>query len=400
MRRDCTPTWIDGQGRLRPLLRVALADRGEYDEAYLQGMLHARPELLPVEELDGDFAPLVSLGREIAAIDNLFVSPSGKLTLVETKLWRNREATREVIAQVIDYAACVSSWSYEELEQNCRRALSPAPLASNSLYELVRARFPEATPGETEFHDSVQRSLKNGRFLLLVVGDGIREGLESMVDYLHSQPGARFKFGLVELQVFTDPGADGGRLVVPHVLVNSVEIVRAVVLVDNKGGGHTDVSVRVEESDIQAAARQGRHTLSEEEFYQKMPDPESAAVVRDLLSRACELGAILEWRAGGVSVRLRDPGGTKQKLTLFVVTTRAEIYTRWLWSQLESVGVDTAIAEDWVGALVRLFPGTAGKPGYPDELARNIRIADVESVLDDLVEKLGETIEAIRTSFA
>ena len=30
-------------------------------------------------------APLVSLGREIDNIDNLFVSPNGRITLVETK---------------------------------------------------------------------------------------------------------------------------------------------------------------------------------------------------------------------------------------------------------------------------------------------------------------------------
>jgi len=84
----------------RPLRRIRLGDR-EFSEAYLQEMLHACPELLPIDELDADFGPIVSLGREI---DNLFIAPSGKLTIVETKLWRNPQAIREVLAQILDYA--------------------------------------------------------------------------------------------------------------------------------------------------------------------------------------------------------------------------------------------------------------------------------------------------------
>ena len=75
------PTWVGGDGSILPLRRVAFGDRA-FHEARLQDTLHACPELLPVNKFDADFGPLVSLGREINAIDNLFVSPSGKLTIV------------------------------------------------------------------------------------------------------------------------------------------------------------------------------------------------------------------------------------------------------------------------------------------------------------------------------
>ncbi|MCE5190545.1 MAG: hypothetical protein LLG08_02070, partial [Actinomycetia bacterium] len=99
MRRGCTPTWLDSQGGYHPLIGISRTDAGAYDEAFLQKTMHECPGVVPADEFEADFAPLVSLGREIPTqagpIDNLFVSPTGKLTLVEAKLWRNPEQTRQ-----------------------------------------------------------------------------------------------------------------------------------------------------------------------------------------------------------------------------------------------------------------------------------------------------------------
>ena len=65
-------------------------DSGQFDEAWLQSLIFENPELLPAKEIDDDFDQLVSIGREIpvlsGSIDNLYVSPKGKICLVETKL--------------------------------------------------------------------------------------------------------------------------------------------------------------------------------------------------------------------------------------------------------------------------------------------------------------------------
>ncbi|MCL0034965.1 hypothetical protein M1N21_03540 [Dehalococcoidia bacterium] len=395
MRRDCAPIWIDGEARHRALERVRLGER-EFSEDFLQATLQACPELLPVEEFDSDFGPLVSLGREVDSIDNLFVAPSGKITLVETKLWRNAEATRQVVAQILDYAARVSSWAYQELEEHCRRALASAPLNGKSLYTLVQERFPTEIPPESEFVDSVQRSLCTGRFLLLIVGDGIREGLSALLGALHTHPRLLFTFGLVELQVFSDPEDPGKRLVVPHVFAHSTEIVRAVVCVVTTG--HAEVTVELEDPMDEEGNRSRRRTLSEGEFLDRLPSGPVARTVRKLIASARDLGAIVEPRASSVSIRLNDPKGSKQKLTLFVITTAGELYTGWLSGQLESIGSDKGIAANWVASVVNLVPGVQPGPKYPDELSRNISVEEIEPLLDDFIERLGETIEAIRSA--
>jgi hypothetical protein len=71
-------------------------------------IVHNKPNILSVFEIETGFMPLIPIGREVSTvagyIDNLFISPEGYLSIVETKLWRNPEARREVIGQILDTA--------------------------------------------------------------------------------------------------------------------------------------------------------------------------------------------------------------------------------------------------------------------------------------------------------
>jgi hypothetical protein len=58
-------------------------------------------------------------------VDNLYATPDGDLIVGETKLFRNPEARREVVGQVIDYAKDLSALSYEQLEDAIKRAEAP-----------------------------------------------------------------------------------------------------------------------------------------------------------------------------------------------------------------------------------------------------------------------------------
>ena len=101
---------------VRRLVPVPL-NRPPFREDRLQALLAEHPALLPVDEIEPAFAPLVLLGREVpceaGSIDAVFVSPGGYVTLVEAKLWDNPEARREVVGQVLDYARVLAGWSFE-----------------------------------------------------------------------------------------------------------------------------------------------------------------------------------------------------------------------------------------------------------------------------------------------
>lgn len=219
----------DGQPPLR-LTRLSLNAAGQgngYDEVFIQNLAFDNPDCLPISEIDVAYANLVPICLELntpaGPMDALFVTPTGRLVLLEAKLWRNPEARRKVVAQVLDYAKELSHWSYEDLQRETSRKLGRK---GNALYERVRERYPDTD--EISFVDGVQQSLARGRFLLLIIGDGIREGAAAIAEFLESVGRLEFTFGLVELALYRHP--DVGLLVQPRVIARSVEFRRNIVV--------------------------------------------------------------------------------------------------------------------------------------------------------------------------
>jgi hypothetical protein len=210
--------------RLTPLSQQAGGDA--VSEAYIQALVHAHPTCLPIAEIDPMFSGPVAICTELntlaGAIDNFMVTPSGLPVLVECKLWRNPEGRREVVGQILDYAKELSRWSSSDLQREVSRRLKRD---GNPLLEMVRAVDP--TVDEIQFNDALTANLRRGRFLLLIVGDGIREGVEAIAEYLQMHAGLHFSLGLVELPIYIMPNGD--RLVAPRVLARTTVVTRTVV---------------------------------------------------------------------------------------------------------------------------------------------------------------------------
>jgi hypothetical protein len=391
MRETGTPSVLVADGRLQQLTRVDLRDR-DVPEAFLQDAINRSPQILPVEEVDPAFGPLVSLGREIDSIDNLFVSPTGRITLVETKLWRNPQAAREVVAQTLEYATRLSSWAYSDLEDAARKALPPAPIGNASLYQHVAARFPKDVLPEGQFIDEVQKDLRTGRFLLLVVGDGIRENLDGMFERLHSHPHMLFTFRLVEVRVYKAPDPPGGLLLMPVLVARTTEIVRSVVRVET-AAGRTQVSVTVAPEEKEGGP--ARRTLTEDLFFSEIKDESTRTLFRRLLDFIPEIGAEPVWRSAAVSVQLPDPKGSVQMLTLFVLATNGDVYLGCLAGQLKRVGLDAEIATDFVKSVASLFPGVTPHRKLPDSLSRSIKASELQPQAGAFMEIVRKTASRI-----
>ena len=173
-------------------LRTAARDGPSlaFAEKLLQEIIHSDPSVLPVEELEPSFSDLRPVCQELPLangtkyIDNLLVNPDGRICIVECKLWRNPEAVRVVVAQILDYAAELSNLSYEQLEETVAKVLGRKKLDC-----LVQTVLGDA-PGDEQkvaFIDAVSRSLRTGSFLLLIVGDGIRSGLQQIAGLLQNE---------------------------------------------------------------------------------------------------------------------------------------------------------------------------------------------------------------------
>lgn len=227
------PLIVGATGSAQLLDRIPLTSAATdfFSERWLQEALFANPESLPIKEIDPHMGPLIPVCMEIETgsgpADMLFVTPTGQIVLVETKLWRNPEARREVVGQILDYAKHLTTWTYDQLD---RKASAAAATGSNFLLGCLKSRYPSAD--ETSFVDGVQRSLSTGDFLLLIVGDGIRSGAESLVTFLEQYGHLRFGIGLIEVAAYRLP--DGARLLQPRVLAKT-EILQRTILVGPTG---------------------------------------------------------------------------------------------------------------------------------------------------------------------
>ncbi len=396
MRRAGTPIEIGSGGAVR-LNRLSLTERA-FDEAWLQEIIHQNPSVLPIDDFRPTITELTSLGREIATpagpIDNLFVDTNGTLVVVEAKLWRNPEARQEVTGQVIDYAAALSRWGYGELDNAVRSAN-----AGRGLLDLMA----DTSIDEALFVDGVERSLRLGDMVLLIVGDGIRESLESIADLLAAAPHLGFTFGLVELAAYETPS--GARLVVPSVVPHSVEITRATVRVEAALEGGLDVRVAALANETQETrtTRKKLDADSSDRLLRDNVDPETAddiAAWRDMVDTDPRMR--IDYATASMIVRLQ-PSEFSREFTGLLVYATGTVGVGHLLSSMRATGIPIEIAERFATETAELV-GAAPPAKYPDTwgdgTGRSDRV-DIAVALhhrDALMDRMRRLTDEIETS--
>lgn len=197
----------------------------QYDEKWLRGQLFDFPHALPIQEIDPHAGALVPVCMELRTdggpADILYVTRTGKIVLVETKLWRNAEARRVVVAEILDYAKELSGWTYEDLAREAAQASKGGP---EHLLRRVRAAHPDLD--EATFVDGINRSLARGDFILIIAGDGIRSGAEALVPFLERFGNLSFHFALIEIASYRL--ANGSFLLQPRILAKTELLHRTV----------------------------------------------------------------------------------------------------------------------------------------------------------------------------
>lgn len=245
---------------LTPVPLSGPESKATYNEDWLQTLLYQHPKVLPVRELEDAFDGLIPVCRELGLppagdADVVYVSPSGRPVIVEAKLWRNPEARRKVVSQVLDYAKELCKLDFEEFDKAVRvaRQRMDGENPPKGLIEIMRATQPDLD--EAGFRDSLVRNLRRGEILLLIVGDGIREGVGAITSFLEGHASLHFTFGLVEMAVFQMP--DGGQLVQPRVLAQSTIVRRVVVEL-------SDDRMSARDEDVAEAEAKAEEQVSEE----------------------------------------------------------------------------------------------------------------------------------------
>jgi hypothetical protein len=240
----------------------------------------------------------------------------------------------------------ISRWSYEDLQQAVQRATKAK---GDVLFDVANAAGEDLD--EAGFVDSVSRNLARGRFLLLVVGDGIREGVENIANFLQAHSGLNFTFALVELAVFRTPeDLSQGLIVEPRVLARTVEVERAVVRIE---GGEISVEEPVDQVVTHKKLGQ-RVKITEEEFYEglKEADPEVVKPLKNFLSHVEDRGLVVSH--GGASMIIHWVDDDLGKVNFGTFFKDGTFHTNYLCYTADKAG-DLSIGLDYLKTIADLI---------------------------------------------
>lgn len=270
MRQHVTPLIVhpsasaSGASRATTIERITPPDPAIGGESWLQDIVVNNPMILPIDEIEPAFTGPVTicseLPVEVGSVDVFMVNRWGYPIIVETKLWANPEARRQVVAQALDYARCLANSDVAAIEAVVRKRRPEA----TSIYDIVFDGISDAHD-RAAFYDALADNLSNGRFLILLVGDGIRRSVEELTEFLRMHAHMDFTFGLVELPSYRIPESDG-ILVTPRIVARTVAIERATAI-PNRGTVSRTAAP-------QTPTRTRRTTVSEQQFLDMLEENE------------------------------------------------------------------------------------------------------------------------------
>jgi len=199
-------------------------------EDFLQASIADNPEVLGLKGLDETLRMLV-LGTEFDRIDILAIDQYGKIYIIETKLFKNDDK-REVVAQVVDYGACLwgkygadtpeaTKQFWSRVDQKIRERSSGVGL-DETLKKFISSLKNEVTD-ETlggalrELKANIEHNLCEGNFRYVVAMDRLPDDIKSHITFLNRVTKDDFWVLGVELEFYRPEKYDGLQIVVPTV---------------------------------------------------------------------------------------------------------------------------------------------------------------------------------------
>lgn len=375
---------IDSDGNAEQMKRIPFMS-GAFNEEWLQEVLAKNPALIPSSDLGDEFSSLALIGREVPVgsgdtqgyIDNLYVSASGNIVIVETKLFRNQESRRTVVAQIIDYAKELQQWDCEKLNKVANDYYFRNEGQAFDLIDLMTRKGILSYADCSAFTDRVNQSLSKARFLLMIVGDGIRSSVQQLADFLNENTSMQFRLALAEMEIYQ---YGESVIVIPNLLAKTAVVERTVL---NVGGSLVEAD-EPETRDEHKYIR--KPILSRREFIDVFAsnggyDPD------DIYELVADLETI-----GGLSIGIKptelhiqftsDTGKTYPLFRFGISLHKAELWVvpQELQGNLEKSGIFPFLADDFLESYKQFIDEKRCKHKPYENLA-GFYYADVDTVL-------------------
>lgn len=305
---------------------TALEETEYMTENVLQDFLEKYPDLLPGDQIEPDNPRRwLLVAREMGipgdvnesgrwSLDHLFLDQEGIPTFVECKRSNDTRIRREVVAQMLDYAANGTEyWTMERIRQ---AAAETAQRRGGTLdEEIVKLLGKETADIEVEdYWQQVETNLHNRRVRLVFVADSTPKELRRLVEFLNEEM-TNVEVLAVEVKQFQKPEDERFKALVPRVI------------------GVTESARQAKES----SRKPTRHT-NRQEFLESCPSH-----IREFFQRVLKLseekGYIIYWGQIGFSIRKYSP--KIQRPTSFMYAfppNKFQVYLHADWIYDEKAG--------------------------------------------------------------
>jgi hypothetical protein len=365
-----------------------LSEEPYASEDLLQALLEKYPDLLAGDQID-EVVPrrwlLVSREMDVPgeedgtgrwSLDHLFLDQDATPTLVEVKRSTDTRIRREVVGQMLDYAAnAVVYWPVETIRARFEAACDGRGDEPDLLVaELIQAAFEDDTPIET-FWKQVKTNLQAGRVRLVFVADEIPLELRRIVEFLNEQMDPAEVLA-VEIKQFVGQGL---KTLVPKVIGQTAGS-------DKKKPGRTSE----------------RRKWDESSFFEKLEarkGAEAADVAKKILEWARSRVTRIWWGEGsrnGSFVSVLNHKGKDHQL--FAVWTYGTVEIYFYWYQYKA----PFDSEEKRRELLRRFNAIEGiqlpddaiakRPSLPlSALADEARLAQGLDIFDWVVQEIQST---------
>jgi hypothetical protein len=175
---------------------VEMTESHYLTENDLQKLLADYPSLISGDQIDKENPRrwlLVSREMGVAdgqstatrwSLDHLFIDQDEIPTLLEVKRSSDTRIRREVIGQILDYAAnAVSYWSIEEIISKFRLTCEIGGQDADKILDtfLTESFFKD------KFWETVDSNLKSGKIRLLLIADVIPREMQRIIEFLNEQ---------------------------------------------------------------------------------------------------------------------------------------------------------------------------------------------------------------------
>lgn len=228
-------------------------------------------ELSELELLASDvFLSLREYNTSRGFIDLLMIGSNAEIILVETKLLRNPESTRQVVAQIIDY---VKAFSEESLDDLIRKIQKDYRGEADKL------------KNDINFASLVSENIRTGNFKVLIVGDRIHPHVLGMVESIHSAPHLAFTIYLINLNSYQL--SEEEILIDPSIVSSTVEIERSVIKIEIEP---ENIDYRIQSETPQKEGKGRKPILSWNEYIENLTEPEFRPLIKTF--RDCWLSEI------------------------------------------------------------------------------------------------------------